>query len=97
MTKKTFPNWTGPAANGVAFIMNDIGMDPNQWQPGNQKVFIKTPESLFMLEELRERKYHEIAVTIQRAYRRWKSRKYYLDCRNKSIIHIKKWRFVIIH
>ena len=36
---------------------------------------------LFMMEEQRQRKYHTYAVRIQRAYRLWKSRKYFIDLR----------------
>ena len=39
------------------------------------QVFIKTPESLFLLEELRERKYDKFARRIQQTYRRWKKRR----------------------
>jgi len=59
-------------------------MDATQYQLGKTKLFIKSPESLFMLEEVRARKYHTFAVKIQRAYRSWKARKYFLDLKAKS-------------
>jgi myosin-1 len=59
-------------------------MDKDQWQFGLTKVFIKTPESLFILEELRDRKYHGYAKTIQTCYRKWKSRKYFLDLKKEA-------------
>jgi hypothetical protein len=34
-----------------------------------------------MMEEQRQRRYNTFAVRIQRAYRRWKSRKYFIDLR----------------
>ena len=37
--------------------MDSVQMDPDQWQLGRTKVFIKNPESLFLLEEVRERKF----------------------------------------
>lgn len=69
-------------------------MDPKEWQLGTQKVFIKSPESLFLLEESRDRKYHSYAKVIQRAYRRWKSRRYFLEMRKKAadIMYNKKER-----
>lgn len=69
-------------------------MDSKEWQLGNTKVFIKSPESLFLLEEQRDRRYHGYAVLIQRAYRRYKSRKYFLDMRKKAadIFYNKKER-----
>jgi myosin-1 len=65
--------------------MNSVQMDPSQWQLGKTKVFIKAPESLFLLEEVRERKYHDYAKKIQRAYRRYRARKYYLECKKQSL------------
>ena len=74
--------------------METVNMDPKEWQLGTQKVFIKSPESLFLLEESRDRKYHTYAKVIQRAYRRWKSRKYFLEMRKKAadVMHNKKER-----
>ena len=85
LTDQTFKGWRGSASDGVAYIMQYVGIERNQWQAGKTKVFIKHPESLFLLEELRERKYHEIAVKIQRAYRLYKSRKFYLECKQKTL------------
>ena len=69
-------------------------MDPKEWQIGRSKIFVKSPESLFLLEEQRDRKYHGFAKVIQRAYRRWKSRKYFLELRKKAadVVHGKKER-----
>lgn len=94
LTPNTFPQWNGSPPDGVTHIMNTVNMDRGQWQLGKSKVFVKAPESLFMLEELRERKFHEIVTKIQRCYRKWKSRKYYLECKKKvlSIVVGKKER-----
>ncbi len=74
--------------------MQAVNMDPKEWQLGSQKVFIKSPESLFLLEESRDRKYHYNAKIIQRAYRRWKSRRYFLEMRKKAadVMYNKKER-----
>lgn len=94
LSDKTFPHWNGPVQDGVGVIMETVNMDPKEWQLGTQKVFIKSPESLFLLEESRDRKYHTYAKVIQRAYRRWKSRKYFLEMRKKAadVMHNKKER-----
>lgn len=84
LTSQTFPRWNGKPQDGVIVIMNSVNMDSKEWQLGTQKLFIKSPESLFLLEESRDRKYHQCAKVIQRAYRRWKSRKYFLEIRKKA-------------
>jgi len=39
---------------------------------------------LFQLEELIERKYNEAVIIIQKAYRKYKQRRYYLEMRAKA-------------
>ena len=85
ITPETFPQWRGDPREGIRHLMNSVQMDPSQWQLGKTKVFIKAPESLFLLEEVRERKYHDYAKKIQRAYRRYRARKYYLECKKQSL------------
>ena len=94
LTSETFPKWNGSPKQGIEIIMNSVGMDTKEWQLGTSKVFIKSPESLFLLEEQRDRKYHGYAVTIQRAWRRYKSRKYFMEMRKKAadIMYNKKER-----
>ncbi|TPX68482.1 hypothetical protein SpCBS45565_g02989 [Spizellomyces sp. 'palustris'] len=84
LTKETFPVWHGRTEDGIKVIMQSVHMEPSEWQLGVSKIFIKSPESLFLLEEQRDRKYHGYAKVIQRAYRRWKSRKYFLELRKKA-------------
>lgn len=94
LSPQTFPQWTGDQRQGVQIVVNTAGLDAGQWQMGKTKLFIKSPESLFLLEELRSRKYHSFAVRIQRCYRRWKARKYFLELKEKSqgIFYNKKER-----
>ncbi|OUM68513.1 hypothetical protein PIROE2DRAFT_65913 [Piromyces sp. E2] len=94
LTPETYPSWNGNPKDGVKHILEAVDMDKDQWQFGLTKVFIKTPESLFILEELRDRKYHGYAKTIQTCYRKWKSRKYFLDLKKEAtdIFYNKKQR-----
>jgi len=94
LTPETYPTWNGNPKDGVKHILEAVEMDKDQWQFGLTKVFIKTPESLFILEELRDRKYHGYAKLIQTCYRKWKSRKYFLDLKKEAsdIFYNKKQR-----
>lgn len=38
--------WTGPVSQGIKIIMDAVSMDPEQWQMGKTKIFIKAPESV---------------------------------------------------
>lgn len=48
-----------------------MNISPDQFQLGRSKIFIKNPESLFMLEESRERRYDQFARVLQKAFRRF--------------------------
>ncbi|XP_034466328.1 myosin IEb [Hippoglossus hippoglossus] len=70
LTKETWPQWKGDERQGVLHLLNCVNMDQDQFQLGKAKVFIKAPESLFLLEEMRERKYNGYARVIQKAWRK---------------------------
>jgi len=76
--QQTWPKWRGDSVTGVRTILSSVNMDPGEYQLGTTKVFIKTPESLFLLEELRERKYDHFARIIQKAFCRYFARKQHI-------------------
>ncbi|KAI8848913.1 P-loop containing nucleoside triphosphate hydrolase protein [Chytridium lagenaria] len=47
LTKETWPQWNGRPHDGIKHIMQSVDMDSKEWQLGQNKVFIKSPESLF--------------------------------------------------
>ncbi|TRY86386.1 hypothetical protein DNTS_012150, partial [Danionella cerebrum] len=61
LTRETWPQWRGDERQGVLHLLKSVNMDSDQYQMGKTKVFIKAPESLFLLEEMRERKYNGYA------------------------------------
>ncbi|KAM6396135.1 unconventional myosin-If [Rhynochetos jubatus] len=70
LTPETWPSWRGDERQGVQHLLHSVNMDPDQYQMGRSKVFVKNPESLFLLEEMRERKFDGFARVIQKAWRR---------------------------
>ncbi|CAB1334711.1 unnamed protein product [Coregonus sp. 'balchen'] len=70
LTRETWPQWTGEERKGVLHLLHSVNMDQDQYQLGKTKIFIKAPESLFLLEEMRERKYNGYARAIQKAWRK---------------------------
>ncbi|XP_057697069.1 unconventional myosin-If isoform X1 [Corythoichthys intestinalis] len=84
LTAETWPRWRGPEQQGVLHLLRSVNMDNDQYQMGRTKVFVKNPESLFLLEEMRERKFDTFARTIQKAYRRYIARKKYEQMREEA-------------
>ncbi|KAM4747533.1 unconventional myosin-Ie [Rhinophrynus dorsalis] len=84
LTKETWPSWRGDEKQGVLHLLHSVNMEPDQFQLGKTKIFIKAPESLFLLEEMRERKYDGYARAIQKAWRKYVARKKYVQMREQA-------------
>ncbi|KAM8870138.1 myosin IEb [Spinachia spinachia] len=84
LTKETWPRWSGEERQGVLHLLNSVHMDQDQFQLGKTKVFIKAPESLFLLEEMRERKYNGYARVIQKAWRKHIAVRKYVKMREEA-------------
>uniref|UniRef100_A0A3Q3NIP4 Osteoclast-stimulating factor 1 n=1 Tax=Labrus bergylta TaxID=56723 RepID=A0A3Q3NIP4_9LABR len=84
LTKESWPTWRGDEKQGVVHLLRSVNMDQDQFQLGSTKIFIKAPESLFLLEETRERKFDGYARTIQKAWRKYMARKKYVQMREEA-------------
>ena len=79
--------WTGDYLSGTKQILKDTSIPVEEYQMGTTKAFIKTPETLFALETMRDRYWHNMAIRIQRAWRN------YLRYRTECAIRIQRfWR-----
>lgn len=83
VNKKTM-FWKGPVDEGIRIIMNTVNIDEQQYQMGKTKVFIKAPESLFLLEEIRDRRYNVYAQVLQKAFRKFNAIQYFLKLKNEA-------------
>lgn len=63
--------WSGDSKSGCEQILKDTGIAKEEWQMGTTKAFIKNPETLFALETMRDRYWHNMAGRIQRAWRNY--------------------------
>ncbi|KAI9866664.1 MAG: class II myosin [Trichoglossum hirsutum] len=70
--------WQGNALSGSKQILKDTSIPADEFQMGVTKVFIKTPETLFALEHMRDRYWHNMAIRIQRAWRNYL--RYRIEC-----------------
>jgi myosin-1 len=79
--------WTGDYMTGTKQILRDTSIPVEEYQMGRTKAFIKTPETLFALEAMRDRYWHNMAIRIQRAWRN------YVRYRTECAIRIQRfWR-----
>lgn len=79
--------WQGTEEAAVKQILKDTSIPKDEWQLGVTKAFIKSPETLFALETMRDRYWHNMATRIQRMWRA------YLAYRAESATRIQRfWR-----
>ncbi|KAJ2477288.1 class II myosin, partial [Coemansia sp. RSA 2320] len=65
--------WKGDAKAACVQILRDTGIAPEEWQIGTTKAFIRHPETLWALENKRDRYWHTMATRIQRAWRKYQA------------------------
>jgi len=79
--------WQGSEEAAVKQILKDTNIPKEEWQLGVTKAFIKSPETLFALETMRDRYWHNMAIRIQRMWRA------YLAYRAEAATRIQRfWR-----
>ncbi|KAL0094988.1 P-loop containing nucleoside triphosphate hydrolase protein [Phycomyces blakesleeanus] len=61
--------WNGDSVTGANEILRHNNIPADEWQMGTSKVFIRHPETIFALENLRDKYWHNMATRIQRAWR----------------------------
>lgn len=84
LTPESWPQWIGDPRQGVLHLLSSVNMDQDQYQLGTSKVFIRAPESLFLLEEMRERKFNGYARVIQKAWRKHVAVRKYVQMRQEA-------------
>jgi len=104
LCRDTWPNWKGDPKEGVELILRQVGCTEDDYCLGKTKVFLKRPDLVFFLENLRNEKENDIA-TIIRA--RWLahiySKKYKNSINNivvvqsmiRSVFEVSKFRDIV--
>jgi myosin I len=75
---QTWPNWSGDERAGSELILKELVTDSSEYAYGTTKVFIRKPETVFALEESRERKTFEYALRIQSFFKQHIGRQHYI-------------------
>ncbi|KKA30463.1 hypothetical protein TD95_000660, partial [Thielaviopsis punctulata] len=79
--------WNGSYEEATRQILKDTSIPKEEWQLGTTKAFVKSPETLFALETMRDRYWHNMAARIQRMWRA------YLAYRAEAATRIQRvWR-----
>ena len=88
----TWPQFRGPAKEGVLVLMNHFKYDEREYKLGLSKIFIRFPKTLFQIEDAFQKQKHVLATKIQALFRQYRQRKIYKQIL-KSTILIQGWCF----
>ncbi|XP_049873602.1 unconventional myosin IC isoform X2 [Pectinophora gossypiella] len=90
LSSETWPNFRGPARDGVQKLVETMQYEKEEYRMGNTKIFIRFPKTLFDTEDAYQLKKNDIATIIQSRWRGYWQRKQYLRMRAAAIV-IQKW------
>lgn len=86
LSPNTWPNFRGPASEGVKVLARDLGYHKDDFRLGKSKIFIRFPKTLFATEDAFQMKKHELASIIQSSWKGRRQRNIYLQLRASTII-----------
>ncbi|XP_044735340.1 unconventional myosin IC [Chrysoperla carnea] len=90
LSPMTWPNFRGPAKEGVQHIVCSLGYNKDEYRMGKTKLFIRFPKTLFDTEDAFQEKKHVIASIIQSVWKGYVQRRLYLKQKASAII-MQKW------
>lgn len=85
LSKGTWPNYKGPAKEGVKILVKELNYGPDDYRIGETKLFIRFPKTLFDTEDAFQDKKHDVAAIIQSRWKGRQQRRKYLKLREQVI------------
>ena len=84
LSSSCWPKGSGDARADCVAILREHGVSDSGYQLGKSKLFVRDPATVFGLEEARGRRLGDIARILQAGWRAYKTRKFFLELREKS-------------
>lgn len=69
LSARTWPNFAGPARDGVTCLVEDLGYRPDEYRLGVSKLFIRFPRTLFVTEDRFQLRKQQLVVLMQKTVR----------------------------
>lgn len=93
LSSETWPTWINSAlVEGIAVIIESLPLPLAEFVMTRKRVFIRSPRTLFELEELRKERLDELALLIQTTFRGYWHRKRFLKLRHSQTVIASAWR-----
>ncbi|XP_070143249.1 unconventional myosin-Ia isoform X3 [Drosophila kikkawai] len=89
----TWPHFHGGSqVEGIALIIRNLPLPSAEFTIGTKNVFVRSPRTVYELEQFRRLRIGELAVLIQKMFRMYHARKRYQRMRQSQMIISSAWR-----
>ncbi|XP_052836898.1 unconventional myosin-Ia isoform X2 [Drosophila gunungcola] len=89
----TWPHFHGGSqVEGIALIIRNLPLPSAEFTIGTKNVFVRSPRTVFELEQFRRLRISELAVLIQKMFRMYHARKRFQRMRRSQMIISSAWR-----
>lgn len=89
----TWPHFHGGSqVEGIALIIRNLPLPSAEFTIGTKNVFVRSPRTVYELEQFRRLRISELAVLIQTMFRMYHARKRFQRMRHSQMIISSAWR-----
>ncbi|KAI4459898.1 myosin [Holotrichia oblita] len=88
----TWPRWRGSPIEGVSVLLRSLPIPTAEFTFGRTKLFVRSPRTVFELEDFRRSRLHDLALLIQKCYRGYRQRRKYQKIKHSQMIIASAWR-----
>ncbi|KAG5887700.1 hypothetical protein JTB14_010771 [Gonioctena quinquepunctata] len=88
----TWPRWRGSPIEGASLLLRSLPIPSAEFTFGRTKLFVRSPRTVFELEDFRKARLQDLAQLIQKIWRGYRERKRYEKMRRSQMVIASAWR-----
>ncbi|KAJ8960489.1 hypothetical protein NQ318_013773 [Aromia moschata] len=88
----TWPRWRGSPIEGVSLLLRSLPIPAAEFTFGRTRLFVRSPRTVFELEDFRRARLHDLALLVQKTWRGYRQRKRYQRTRRSQMVIASAWR-----
>ncbi|XP_063930760.1 unconventional myosin-Ib [Zophobas morio] len=88
----TWPRWRGSPIEGVSVLLRSLPIPSAEFTFGRNKLFVRSPRTVFELEDFRRVRLHDLALLIQKSWRGFRQRRRFQKLRRCQLVIASAWR-----
>lgn len=92
LSANTWPRWRGSPIEGVSLLLRSLPIPSAEFTFGRSKLFVRSPRTVFELEDFRKNRLHDLALLVQKCWRGHRQKTRYRKLRNSQMIIASAWR-----